>query len=155
MGNESPSKPPGKIRQKGKFMTNKSQEVVAFVRRYVAEKGTGCPLFMLRAHGFSSAEVEKAGPRSEDNPDGESAIQSVRGRSGGAFPFGEVPESVTGAPSLKHDLAALLEAALTGNLDRSVAVEKLAAYQAELTRRQAIVAHARECRAAKNAPAGE
>ena len=136
-------------------MTNKSQEVVAFVRRYVAEKGTGCPLFMLRAHGFSSAEVEKASPRTEDNPGGESAIQSVRGRSGGAFPYGEVPETLSGAPSLKHDLAELLEAALSGNLDRGLAVEKLSAYQAELVRRQAIVAHARECRAQKNAPASE
>ena len=131
-------------------MTNRSQEVVAYVRRYVSEKGTGCPLFMLRAQGFSAAEVEKASPRTEDNPGGESAIQSIRGRSGGAFPFGEVPESVSGAPSLKHDLAALLESALTGNLDRSQAVEKLAAYQEELARRQAIVAHARACRAAKS-----
>lgn len=132
-------------------MSPRSQEIVAVVRAHNAQYGQGCPLFVLRGkYDFTAKEIERASARTENNPHGENAVQPVRGKTGGFWPFGEVPPSHAADPSLKAEMAAFLRRICNGETPSiSAILDTLSVYDAELAARQKVVAHARACRAAK------
>lgn len=62
------------------------------VRNYVKENGRGCPSgHIIHALGFTQVELNHAVETR--------MIEKAKGKTGGCFPFGEVPESEGSEPS--------------------------------------------------------
>lgn len=131
----------------GTKMTESSQQIAQFVRQFVQEHGRGCPKGVLlygQGAKFSNKDVQRAMPKSDDNENGEGAIEGAKGRDGGFWPFGEVPESSGPDASLVSELA---DAIRTHCADKPGMRDLLSRYDAQRQARALNVAKARAARA--------
>lgn len=94
---------------------SKFDGLVEFVRASVAATGRGCETFRLQSAGFSKAFIEEAKE--------EGLLESVRGRTGGVYLFGEVPEAQD-TTTLKGEAMALLESLVTAKAIKGDALTK-------------------------------
>lgn len=111
-------------------MSNESKHanLIAVVAAFVAEHGRGCETFRLQAQGFTKAQVAEA------IADG--ALESRRGRTGGIYVAGQVPETQP-TSTLKGEAFAFLRSLLEedAEVDLAVVEDLLARYDAECERR--------------------
>ena len=108
---------------------NKHANLIAIVAAFVAEHGRGMETFRLQAQGFSKGQIADA---IDDK-----ALESRRGRTGGIYVAGQVPEAQP-TSTLKGEAFAFLRALLESEdaeVDLSVVEDLVERYDAECERR--------------------
>lgn len=109
---------------------NRFAGIAALVRQTVETTGRGCETFRLQAAGYSKAFIQEACEAK--------VLESRRGRTGGIYLFGQVPEAVE-TVTLKGEAMELLQTlvdskAIKGE-NAAKALELLAQYADECARR--------------------
>ena len=107
---------------------NKHGNLIAIVSAFVAEHGRGMETFRLQAQGVSKAQIAEA---IEDG-----ALESRRGRTGGIYVAGQVPETQP-TSTLKGEAFAFLRSLLEedAEIDMAVVEDLIARYDAECEKR--------------------
>jgi hypothetical protein len=111
-------------------MTDKRVEILAFVRKYVAENNRGCPKnYVLHVGGFKAKDIAALVEFG--------ILESGRGSEGGLFPAGEKPTPKTvDNVSLKSQAIELLRKVMNGeHVERADAAYIVRQYDAEIARR--------------------
>lgn len=109
--------------EKGNKFDNLLNHVIAFVN----EHNRGMETFRLQALGFTKSDIAEAVEKN--------ILESRRGRTGGIYPFGMVPEVET-AETLKSRMADALRIIASGEkLDIAVAISIIEDYDAECQKR--------------------
>lgn len=104
-----------------------SSNLLSVVADFVNTHGRGMETFRLQSLGFSKADIANAIDAK--------VLESRRGRTGGIYPFGMVPE-VEKVETLKSQMAdALRIIAGGGILDTEVAANLISLYEAECQKR--------------------
>lgn len=105
----------------------KHNNILTIVREHVASTGRGCETFRLQALGYSKADITDACTAK--------VIESRRGRTGGLYVYGQVPEAVE-TSTLKGEAFAVLKALLAGEkADKATLRDLCERYDAECKRR--------------------
>lgn len=104
-----------------------SSNLLSIVADFVNEHGRGMETFRLQAMGFSKADIADAVEKK--------ILESRRGRTGGIYPYGMVPE-VEKVETLKSQMADALRIIADGGiLDTEVAANLISLYEAECQKR--------------------
>lgn len=104
-----------------------SSNLLSVVLAFVEEHKRGMETFRLQAMGFSKADIA--------NAIDEKVLESRRGRTGGIYPFGMVPEAEK-VETLKSQMADALRIIANGGiLDTEVAANLISLYEAECQKR--------------------
>lgn len=94
---------------------SKFDALVAFVRQAVDSTGRGCETFRLQAAGYSKAFITEACEAK--------VLESRRGRTGGIYLFGQVPEAVD-TVTLKGEAMALIESLVEAKVLKGEQMQK-------------------------------
>ena len=107
---------------------NKHANLIAVVSAFVAEHGRGMETFRLQAQGFSKAQIAEAID--------DAALESRRGRTGGIYVAGQVPEAQP-TSTLKGEAFAFLRSLLDedADVDMGIIEDLVARYDAECEKR--------------------
>jgi len=110
-----------------KMANDTSSNLLSVVLAFVEEHKRGMETFRLQAIGFSKADIANAIDAK--------VLESRRGRTGGIYPFGLVPEAEK-VETLKSQMADALRIIADGGiLDSDVAANLISLYEAECQKR--------------------
>lgn len=106
----------------------KHANILAIVKAHVEQYGRGCETFRLQALGHNKAAIQEA---IDDK-----VIEARKGRTGGLYPYGMVPEAVVKS-TLKGEAFAILRALIedAASVDMSTIEDLVNRYDAECERR--------------------
>lgn len=101
--------------------------LVSLVEDFFKQHKCGMETFRIQTAGFNRADIQEAVKAGK--------LETQRGRSGGVFPYGQIPE-VQNVETLKGRMADALRIIASGGiLDTDVAAELISLYEAECQKR--------------------
>lgn len=107
--------------------TSKMKSLVNLVTAFVNEHQRGMETFRLQAAGYSKSDINDAIEAK--------VLESRRGRTGGIYPYGQVPESVPVSTLKGEAMAVLRQLAEDGTFDADTVNDLLERYEAECKKR--------------------